>query len=169
LPRQVKSIGDLDSRASLKRELSIFRKILLLLACFVSAFPVSSGSISKKSTPENKLTPLAGSCLIRIMQFRDHPLMTRKSGFCSWPPAWTTTRHDKNDKLTGEVGTLQQVLTSYLTDTKLFMFIDYQGFRYLGLMAFDDTKFCAAIYTLLKSNVGRSIKDIGDLDLSYTL
>jgi hypothetical protein len=44
-----------------------------------------------------------------ILKFRDHPLMTRKSGFCSWPPIWTTTHHNQNDKPTGEIGTLQQV------------------------------------------------------------
>ena len=64
---------------------------------------------------------------------------------------------------------LDSRLMSDLTDTKLFMFIEYQSFRYMGLMAFDDPKSCHAIYTLLKSNIGRSIKEIGDLDVSYTL
>ncbi len=102
------------------------------------------------------------------MQVRDHPLMTRKSGFCSWPPLWTTTRHYENFRPKGEIGTLIQVLTNELIDRKLYVFVDYQGFRYLGLMAFDDPEFCHAIYTLLQSKVGLSIKDIGDIDLSYT-
>jgi hypothetical protein len=56
-----------------------------------------------------------------------------------------------------------------MIDRKLYIFIDYQGRRYMGLMAFDHPKFCYAIYSLLKSTIGLSIKDIGDLDVSFTL
>jgi hypothetical protein len=52
---------------------------------------------------------------------------------------------------------------------RLFLLIRHEGFRYMGSMAFDDPAFCYEIYRLLQSNVGRPIKDIGDLDLSYTL
>jgi hypothetical protein len=52
---------------------------------------------------------------------------------------------------------------------RIFLFIDYQGRRYMGSMAFDDERFCAEIYSVLKYRVGYSIKQIGDLDLSYTL
>jgi hypothetical protein len=38
----------------------------------------------------------------------------------------------------------------------------------MGSMAFDDEGFCAEIYSVLKYRVGYSIKEIGDLDLSYT-
>ena len=103
------------------------------------------------------------------MQLRDHPLMVRKSGFKTWPPPWTTTHHNQNDKPTGEIGTLQQVLASELLDNKIFLFIQFQGFRYMGFMSFDDNTFCSQIYTLLKANIGVSIKEIGDLDLSFTL
>ena len=103
------------------------------------------------------------------MQLRDHPLMVRKSGFKTWPPLWTTTHHNENDKPTGEIGTLHQVLTSELLDNKIFLFIQFQGFRYMGFMSFDDFTFCSQIYTLLKANIGVSIKEIGDLDLSSTL
>jgi len=103
------------------------------------------------------------------MQLRDHPLMVRKSGFKTWPPLWTTTHHNQNDKPTDEIGTLHQVLTSKLVDNKIFLFIQFQGFRYMGFMSFDDSTFCSQIYTLLKANIGVSIKEIGDLDLSFTL
>jgi hypothetical protein len=103
------------------------------------------------------------------MQLRDHPLMTRKSGFCTWPPIWTTTHQDQDDKPTGEVGTLEDALMSNLIDNKIFMFIQYQGFRYMGFVGFDDPMFCRQIFILLKGNIGLSIKEIGDLDVSYTL
>jgi hypothetical protein len=68
---------------------------------------------------------------------------------------WEST----NDKPTGEIGILQQVLTSDLIDRKLYIFVAYQGRRYMGLMAFDHPKFCYAIYRLLKSTIGLSIAD----------
>lgn len=95
--------------------------------------------------------------------------MTRKSGWPTWPPKWTTTRMDPNDRPVGEIGTLQQPLMNELLDTKIFLFIDYNGSRYMGMMVFDEPKFCLQIFAVLKANVGRSIKDIGDLDLSHTL
>ncbi len=102
------------------------------------------------------------------MQLRDHPLMVRKSGFKNWPPLWTTTHHDRNDNPTGEIGTLQQVLTSELLDNKIFLFIQFQGSRYMGSMRFDDLAFCSQVHTLLKTNIGLSIKEIGDLDFRQT-
>jgi hypothetical protein len=36
-------------------------------------------------------------------------------------------------------------------------------------MHFDDPKFCDDMYILLQSNVGFSIKEIGDLDIFRTL
>jgi hypothetical protein len=103
------------------------------------------------------------------MQLRDHPLMVRKSGFKTWPPIWTTTHHDQNDKPTGEIGTLEQVIVHELLDNKIFLFILFQSFRYMGFMSFDDLAFCSQIHTLLKAHIGLSIKEIGNIDLSSTL
>src|SRR5438094_9815990 len=71
-----------------------------------------------------------------IMQLRNHPLLTRKSGTKAWPPMWTSPRGDENDKLVGEIGILQQLSIGVLVDTSLFLFIDYQGSRYMGLLYF---------------------------------
>ena len=103
------------------------------------------------------------------MQLRDHSALIRKSGYPSWPPKWTTTHHDKDDKTIGEVGTLESVMMSNLIDNKIFLFMHCEGLRYMGFMGFDDLSFCDQIYKLIKSQVSRSIKEIGDLDLSYTL
>jgi hypothetical protein len=103
------------------------------------------------------------------MQLRDHPLMTRKSGGEAWPPHWTTTLRDPTDNPHGEIGTLEQALMHVLVDNKIFLFIQFQGLRYMGFMGFDDPKFCSAMYVLLQSNIGHSIKEIGDLDVSFTL
>ena len=101
------------------------------------------------------------------MKLRDHPMMISKSGFKTWPPRWTTTHPNKDDKPIGEVGTLESVLISELIDNKVFMFMRYQGFRYLGFLGFDEVPFGFQIYRLLKANVGRSIKEIAHLDVSH--
>jgi hypothetical protein len=102
------------------------------------------------------------------MKLRDHPLMMRASGFPNWPPKWTTT-HLKDDKPIGEVGILEDVMMTDPIKNKVFMWIQWEGVRYVGFLSFDDVSFCSQIYTLLKANIGRSIKEIGDLDLSHTL
>lgn len=103
------------------------------------------------------------------MMLRDHPLMTRNSGFCSWPPRWTTTRRDPKDKPTGEIGTLEKVLAHDRINNIFFMFVQYQGCRYMGALQFDDPAFCREIYTLLTSQTGVSLEKIGDIDISYML
>jgi len=103
------------------------------------------------------------------MKLRDHPLMIRKSGYCSWPPPWTTPHLDRDDRPTGEVGVLEDVAMSNLIDNKVFLFMRYQGYRYMGVVAFDDLAFCRAVFTLLKANRDLSIEQVGDLDVSFTL
>src|SRR6266699_1903997 len=103
------------------------------------------------------------------MKLRNHPLMTRKSGARAWPPRWTTTRQDEHEMPIGEVGTLQRVWIDEPLDTFVFMFVEYNGLRYTGTIYFDDSRSCNEIYNLLKTRVGRSIREIGDLDLSYML
>ena len=50
---------------------------------------------------------------ILIMNLRDHPMMIRKSGYPSWPPVWTTTHADRDNKPIGEVGTLEEVMMQH--------------------------------------------------------
>lgn len=104
------------------------------------------------------------------MQLRDHPNLVRNSGYAVWPPHWTTTRHeDFNEKPHGEIGILLDVVMQPLIDNKIFMFVDQKGKRYIGLLSFDDRAFCSDLFKLLELQIGRSIKEIGDLDLTFTL
>jgi hypothetical protein len=127
-------------------------------------FPAKKKRIIQRQT----ITPTTHPTRI-IMTLRDHPLMRRASGFDSWPPIWTTTRNDPHDTPRGEIGHLKDVLKSPVDDYSLFLIIDYQGHRYMGATSFDNPAFCRGIYTLLKSHIGFSIKEIGDLDLSQIL
>jgi hypothetical protein len=95
--------------------------------------------------------------------------MIRKSGYSCWPPKWTATREDRDDRPIGEVGVLEDVVMSDLIDNKIFLFMQLQSYRYMGFLAFDDPVFCSQIYTLVKANIGLSIKDIGDLYVGHLL
>jgi hypothetical protein len=64
--------------------------------------------------------------LFLAMQLRDHPLM-RKWAYPVWPPIWTTTRPDNNDKPVGEVGTFQQALMSASNSNFIFLVIQISG------------------------------------------
>ena len=100
------------------------------------------------------------------MRFRDHPLMTRRSGAKTWPPQWSSTRRDEKDWPKGEVGTLRQAWLHDGLDSCIFLFIEHNGHQYIGSMYFDNPRFCYDIDAVLKSNLGRSIKEIGDLEMS---
>jgi len=82
---------------------------------------------------------------------------------------WTTPHPDRDDRPQGEVGTLEDAVMSDLIDNKVFLFIRYQGFRYMGVMAFDDRTFCRELWHFLREHRGESIEAIGNLDISSTL
>ena len=55
---------------------------------------------------------------------------------------------------------------SDLIANEVFMWIQWEDVQYMGFLSFDDLTFRSQIGTLLKANIGRSIEEIGDLDLS---
>ena len=102
------------------------------------------------------------------MKLREHPLFTRKSGYCSWPPQWQAILNE-NDTVVGEVGILEDVSMNDLIANKGFLAMRHSGHRYIAVLAFDDASFANQIYSILILNMERSIKEIGDLDLSHLL
>jgi hypothetical protein len=102
------------------------------------------------------------------MQLRDHPLMTYR-GVPNWPPAWTLGKSESAPRPVGEVGTLEDVLMTNFLANKIFVLMLFSAQRYMGSLIFDDVAFCTQIFDLLKLNRGKQIKEIGDLDLAYTL
>lgn len=72
--------------------------------------------------------------------------------------------------LKGEVGVLKYV--HYDADemsNKCFLVIDYQSTLYTGCLICQDRSFCNQIAQVLRTQIGRPIKEIGHLDLSATL
>src|SRR5262245_42250494 len=102
------------------------------------------------------------------MKFRDHPLMTRRSGRKAWPPLWVNVE-DRADKPRGEIGVLTRVWIADAIKNGIFVRMSYEGSEYIGAMYFDDEAFCREIYRILESMIGSSLHEIGNLDLTYTL
>jgi hypothetical protein len=68
-----------------------------------------------------------------------------------------------------EVGILRYIHAYGQASTKCYLVIEHEGTHYVGALLFDDATFCHQITNLLRQNIGRAIKDIGDLDISHTL
>jgi hypothetical protein len=47
--------------------------------------------------------------------------------------------------------------------------MEFEGERYMGALLFDDVAFCWQIYDFLRQHLGQSIKEIGDMDVGFTL
>jgi hypothetical protein len=101
------------------------------------------------------------------MKLRDHPLLIY-GGKSAWPPVWIE-KYGVTE-LTGEIGILTHVggHRPRWTST-IYLHITDHGRAYCGPLLIPDAPFRSAIYKLLRQHKGHTIKDIGDLDLSYTL
>ena len=103
------------------------------------------------------------------VQLRDHPQMNF-AGYANWPPIWVSGAGSKTYKKNlGEIGTLIGVILNNAAPDKLFLRMEIKTGRYVGCLAFNDHVFCRHLYIFLQDHIGKSIKEIGDLDLSYTL
>ena len=51
---------------------------------------------------------------------------------------------------------------------KCFLIIRYEAHTYMGGLSFNNSDSCRQIFDFLKPQIGRSIKDIGDLDVPFT-
>src|SRR5262245_3316529 len=102
------------------------------------------------------------------MELRDHPLLMHH-GVPAWPPVWVQIKRQGERKLRGEVGFLSEVQLSPVTYARCFLTMEYEGDRFLGILIVDDSAFCRQICTFLNLHIGASIREIGDLDVSFTL
>lgn len=97
------------------------------------------------------------------MKLRDHPLM-RHRGAPNWPPRWIHTR-DGVKTLEGEIGVLTYVHSRRGPADKCYLVIEHESDALVGTLFFDDETTCEQICKLLKAYIGRSIKEIGDLEV----
>src|SRR4030095_12698572 len=102
---------------------------------------------------------------IRPVQLREHPSIFR-DGQPGWPPQWTKIE-GLGDKLTGEIGTLSSVTLSRLEPpTACYLPIDIWATFYMCTILSDDPEFCRKLCNFLNGHIGKSVKEIGDLDLT---
>ena len=105
-----------------------------------------------------------------LMQLRDHPLMSYRATRRSWPPTWTqSVALNRVRTLRGEIGVLKHVIKPDAVPNKCFLVIEHAGERWVGCLLIEESVFCEQIYDLLRTQLGRSIKEIGDIDLDFTL
>ena len=104
----------------------------------------------------------------RAIELRSHPLMSQ-FGVPNWPPVWKPANpRDDKPSLKGEIGELKYVLYQS-AGNKCFLIMTHEGGGYVGALLFDDGSFCQQIGKILETYTGRTIKEIGDLDLSHLL
>jgi hypothetical protein len=100
------------------------------------------------------------------MLLRDHPLMMFR-GKRSWPPEWLW-RHGYDDTHPrGEVGILKDVIPS-ATACGCFLIMEHCGAEYIGALLLTDPGFSREIARLLVRSSGKTIREIGEIDLTHS-
>ena len=83
---------------------------------------------------------------------------------------WTWVGGTDNQRPKGEVGVLKEARVSKNEPAdRIFLYIEYEKASYIGCLLIDHLSFCPQIGKLLQDCCGRSLRKIGDLDLSHTL
>ena len=107
------------------------------------------------------------------VKLRDHPLMSYR-GVRNWPPVWSRgfTRRGLNlerESIRDEIGILRHATMVEQIPTRCFLFMEYDRRTYTGALLFDDAPFCRQIVQRLEFYIGCSIKEIGDIEVDFTL
>ena len=118
---------------------------------------------------ERRMDEFAG----RAMPLRACPLMSYR-GTRNWPPTWSKTSGGSLagplETQRGEIGILKQVSLSKIEPyNKCYLLIEFRRMMYVGTLLFDDATFCRQLCEFLQNHIGKSIEEIGDLDLSHLL
>lgn len=101
------------------------------------------------------------------MQLRNHPLMLFR-GRRNWPPAWIWGGTGMDEQPRGEIGALHDIQI-FKVDRRVVLLMALHDTPYVGCLRFDETEKYERIGAILRRQIGRSIKEIGDLDLSALL
>ena len=104
----------------------------------------------------------------RELHLRDHPLM-RDGGVRNWPPLWMLVTEVSVNSLKQQLGVLKYVYSDGEWSNRCYLISEHEGNVYAGYLLCQDRPTCIRIMRILCDHVGLSLKEIGDLDLSYTL
>lgn len=95
-------------------------------------------------------------------------------GAPNWPPRWMPREAGKN-QLHGEIGVLKEVASACGEDahthdpSQVFLFMEHEGVGYVTAVSFDDSVFCGQIGRFLKQHYGRTLQEVGSLDVGHLL
>ena len=100
------------------------------------------------------------------MLLRDHPLLVDSNGNSCWPPAWLYRGGFDNTHPQDEVGILKEVFVSTIKPSKsCFLIMEHAGAEYIGTLRISDEAFCVRIHSILVRHCGKTIQEIGAIDL----
>ena len=102
------------------------------------------------------------------LSLQDHPQLNFLPR-SSWPPIWVHSHATLYKRLIGEVGTLTGIILTEYMPTKLYVKMEFEEERYLGLLTVQDAAFARQLHDFLQNYIGLTIKEIGDLDLSHNV
>lgn len=83
--------------------------------------------------------------------------------------AGVDTTHERRKDFTRRSRNTKKSYPERSSDDKCYLVIEHEAAHYVGSLIFDDIKFCRLMFSVFKDHIGRSIEEIGDVDLSYTL
>jgi hypothetical protein len=121
------------------------------------------------------LRPLAAArkSAAKVM-LREHHLANYRT-LPTWPPIWLRRRQNNGKtrqaitpraSLRGEIGILKDArLSTVGQPSQIFLIVAHDGGEYIGSLLFSDRGFCRQIYQLLKGQCGKTITEIGALEL----
>lgn len=99
-----------------------------------------------------------------IIRLREHPFLKLTAGLNWWPPAWT---NEEKKTLKGELGTLVSAELRPDSPTCIFLRITYEGELFTGALSASDRALCRKLHALIEQHVGKTIKQIGDLEVGF--
>ena len=99
------------------------------------------------------------------MQLRDHPILKVFDGFHWWPPIWTNDQK----RLRGELGILVKAEFRPYLPTLIFMWISHEDEAFIGALHVRNEALCRQLHILIAQNIGKTITQIGDLEVDFLL
>ena len=124
--------------------------------------------IDRERRNEIELTKRGSYYSYGPMKLRDHRMMSHR-GVKNWPPVWTRLGTMSSKSSEGKLVFFSILFSIPKCPVGAFVVIEHEGKTYVGTLLFQDRAFCKQVSDLLHRHVKRTIKEIGNLDLSDTL
>lgn len=105
---------------------------------------------------------------VAIVQLRSHPGLFL-GGNPSWPPVWANANRHLPSTAWGELGVLLKAYTTDKLSKTCYLVMVHESETYVGALILENAALCQRLCSVFQRNIGRTISEIGSLDLAYTL